>query len=91
MGVVAPNGVGLPAFRAAIKAGKSGIRFDSQLEELQFSCQIAGKPDLENDFIARYFSALELRNYMGLLRVWTPGKMRDWRLIPVMSHIGITG
>jgi 3-oxoacyl-(acyl-carrier-protein) synthase len=63
MGVVAPNGVGLPAFRAAIKAGKSGIRFDSQLEELQFSCQIAGKPYLENDFIARYFSALELRNF----------------------------
>jgi 3-oxoacyl-(acyl-carrier-protein) synthase len=63
MGVVAPNGVGLPDFRAAIKAGKSGIRFDSQLEELQFSCQIAGKPNLDQDLISRYFSALELRNF----------------------------
>lgn len=63
MGVVAPNGVGLPDFRAAIKTGKSGIRFDSQLEELQFSCQIAGKPKLDQDLISRYFSALELRNF----------------------------
>lgn len=63
MGVVAPNGVGLPDFRAAIKAGKSGIRFDRQLEELQFSCQIAGKPNLDQDLISRYFSALELRNF----------------------------
>jgi 3-oxoacyl-[acyl-carrier-protein] synthase-1 len=63
MGVVAPNGVGLPAFRDAIKSGLSGIAFDPQLEALQFSCQIAGKPKLDQETIARYFSPLELRNF----------------------------
>jgi len=63
MGVVAPNGVGLSDFRTAVRAGKSGIRFDPQLEKLQFSCHIAGKPQLDEDLIARYFSALELRNF----------------------------
>jgi 3-oxoacyl-(acyl-carrier-protein) synthase len=63
MGVVAPNGVGLPAFREAIFSGRSGIRFDPQLAELNFSCQIAGKPELSEELISHYFSALELRNF----------------------------
>ncbi len=63
MGVVSPNGVGLNDFGKAIKAGRSGIRFDSQLEALQFSCQIAGKPVLDEELITRYFSPLELRNF----------------------------
>lgn len=63
LGVVAPNGVGLTAFTKAIKNGTSGIKHDPQLEQLQFSCQIAGKPELSDDFIAQYFTALELRNF----------------------------
>lgn len=63
MGVVAPNGVGLPAFREAIFAGHSGITHDSQLERLNFSCQIAGKPKIPDSMISKYFSPLELRNF----------------------------
>lgn len=63
LGIVAPNGVGLTAFTEAIKNGTSGINHDPQLEQLQFSCQIAGKPELSDDFIAQYFSPLELRNF----------------------------
>lgn len=63
MGVVAPNGVGLPAFRSAIQLGQSGIQFDPQLAALQFSCQIAGKPLLDDELISRYFTPLELRNF----------------------------
>ncbi len=63
MGVVAPNGVGLADFREAVFAGDSGIKFDPQLEELLFSCQIAGKPDVPEALISRYFSPLELRNF----------------------------
>lgn len=46
LGVVAPNGVGLDAFTHAIKNGISGIKHDTELERLQFSCQIAGKPEI---------------------------------------------
>ena len=63
LGVVSPNGVGLTAFTHAIKNGICGIKHDSELEQLQFSCQIAGKPDVSNDLALQYFSELELRNF----------------------------
>ncbi|SMC93886.1 beta-ketoacyl-[acyl-carrier-protein] synthase family protein [Pedobacter africanus] len=63
LGVVAPNGVSLTAFTEAIKNGTSGIRHDPELERLQFSCQIAGKPELPQALIARYMTDLELKNF----------------------------
>jgi len=63
MGVVAPNGVGLDAFRKAIKNGISGIRHDPEMERLDFSCQITGKPELSAGLISEYFTNLELRNF----------------------------
>ena len=63
LGVVAPNGVGLDAFTDAIKNGLSGIKHDAELERLQFSCQISGKPEISTELSLNYFSELELRNF----------------------------
>ena len=63
LGVVAPNGVGLDAFYNAIKNGVSGIKHDAELERLQFSCQIAGKPKITTELSLQYFTELELRNF----------------------------
>ena len=63
LGVVAPNGVGLDAFTFAIKKGISGIKHDAELERLQFSCQIAGMPEISTELSLQYFSELELRNF----------------------------
>ena len=63
LGVVAPNGVGLDAFTNAIKNGVSGIKHDPELERLQFSCQIAGKPEVSTELALQYFSELEMRNF----------------------------
>jgi 3-oxoacyl-(acyl-carrier-protein) synthase len=63
LGVVAPNGVGLDAFTNSIINGVSGIKHDSELERLQFSCQIAGKPEISTELSLQYFSELELRNF----------------------------
>ena len=63
LGVVAPNGVGLASFVHAIKNGISGITHHSELERLQFSCQIAGTPSINNDLKKDYFTDLELRNF----------------------------
>lgn len=63
LGVVAPNGVGLDAFTHAIKNGISGIKHDTELERLQFSCQIAGKPKISTELATQYFTELELRNF----------------------------
>ncbi|MCD0472467.1 beta-ketoacyl synthase [Flavobacterium sp. JAS] len=80
LGVVAPNGVGIPAFTRAIKNGESGIRYDAQLQELQFSCQIAGKPQLTEELISQYFTELELRgfNSTGILYGVIAG-MEAWK------------
>jgi 3-oxoacyl-[acyl-carrier-protein] synthase-1 len=63
MGVVAPNANDLAGFELALQKGISGIRYQPDLEQLQFSCCIAGKPLLEDSFIAQYFNPLELRNF----------------------------
>jgi 3-oxoacyl-(acyl-carrier-protein) synthase len=63
LGIVAPNGVGLDAFTHAIKNGVSGIKHDYELERLQFSCQISGKPEISTELMLNYFTELELRNF----------------------------
>lgn len=63
LGVVAPNGVGIADFLSAIQNGKSGIRFDQQLADLKFSCQVSGRPELSDEKIKEYFTDLELRNF----------------------------
>jgi 3-oxoacyl-(acyl-carrier-protein) synthase len=80
LGVAAPNGVGIPAFTSALKNGVSGIRHDTQLQELQFSCQIAGKPEITDELKSQYFTDLELRgfNSTGILYGVVAG-MEAWK------------
>ena len=62
LGVCAPNGVGIPAFTKAIKNGTSGIRFQQELADLNFGCQIAGQPEIPEGLLANYFTPLQLRD-----------------------------
>lgn len=61
MGVAAPNAVGLEEFETAIRSGKNGIKFFPELERLKFSCQIGGKPEITQEKLEEYFTALQLR------------------------------
>lgn len=61
MGVVAPNGIGLDHFHAAQCKGESGIRHIAKLEELKFSCQVGGVPELSGEVLNKYMTALEQR------------------------------
>lgn len=94
MGVAAPNGVGLSDFEAAIRDGKSGIRFFPELERLKFSCQIGGKPEISREKLESCFTPLQLRglNSSGIVygviagrEAWSdaglevaPDDMADW-------------
>lgn len=55
LGVLSPNGVGVPDFLHAIQNGVSGLRFVPRYEELKFNCQVAGVPE---------FNWEDLRNYL---------------------------
>jgi 3-oxoacyl-(acyl-carrier-protein) synthase len=70
----------LDAFTHAIKNGISGIKHDAELERLQFSCQIAGKPNVSTELSLEYFTELELRNFnsSGILYGVIAG-MDAWR------------
>ncbi|HKB85026.1 MAG TPA: beta-ketoacyl-[acyl-carrier-protein] synthase family protein [Ignavibacteriaceae bacterium] len=63
LGIVSPNATGTEAFIEAIKKGKSGIRFVRELADLNFSCCIAGIPDVPAELVKKYFTSLQLRNF----------------------------
>lgn len=44
-GIVAPNGIGLDAFVAALREGRSGVSAQPVMEEFGFGCTVAGVPD----------------------------------------------
>ncbi|MDP2687107.1 MAG: beta-ketoacyl-[acyl-carrier-protein] synthase family protein [Aequorivita sp.] len=63
LGVVSPNGVGLPKFTEAIKNGRLGIRFFPELRELNFSCHLGAMPTISEEKKREYLSELQLRNF----------------------------
>jgi len=63
IGIVAPNGVGKHDFHVALEKGISGIKYDSQLADLKFSCTVSGKPTFSDSYISEFFTDLELRNF----------------------------
>lgn len=65
LGVVAPNGVGLKEFSNAIQKGTSGITFQKQLSDLNFSCCIGGVPEVSEDLKSAYLTPLQLRGFQS--------------------------
>ncbi|RZS93831.1 beta-ketoacyl-[acyl-carrier-protein] synthase family protein [Aquimarina brevivitae] len=61
LGVVAPNGIDKTEFTQALQQGTSGIQFIPELADLNFSCQIAGKPNISKDYLNHYFNKVQLR------------------------------
>jgi 3-oxoacyl-(acyl-carrier-protein) synthase len=62
MGIVAPNAIGLPAYARALREGKSGISYASQMKELGFACNVAGIPDISEQTADGYFTPELLKN-----------------------------
>lgn len=44
LGVVAPNGIGIADFDAALRGGRSGLRANESMKEAGLACQVAGVP-----------------------------------------------
>jgi 3-oxoacyl-(acyl-carrier-protein) synthase len=66
MGVVSPNGIGLPAFLRAIQNGISGIKFVPLFRELNLSCQVAGVPRFEWESLRNYVSEVTFHGLKGM-------------------------
>lgn len=50
LGVVAPNGVNVGEFKKSLKEGVSGIKRWDNLQEINFKCQIGGKPAVTQEY-----------------------------------------
>jgi 3-oxoacyl-(acyl-carrier-protein) synthase len=61
LGVVAPNAVGVPDFKRALWSGRSGLRFDPELAEKGFNCQVSGRPQVPAEVLKNRFDELTLR------------------------------
>jgi 3-oxoacyl-[acyl-carrier-protein] synthase-1 len=62
VGVVAPNGIGKTQFLESLKKGFSGIKHIKELEDLNFSCQVAGIPNVTDELKSQYFDDLTIKN-----------------------------
>jgi len=65
LGVVAPNGTGVPDFLHAIQNGVSGIRFNPQYEALNFHCQVSGIPVFDWDHLKNYVTEVTFHGLKG--------------------------
>jgi 3-oxoacyl-(acyl-carrier-protein) synthase len=63
LGIASPNAVGKEQFLMALQHGKSGIRHFPELQALNFSCQLGGKPAVDEELIRSYFSRLDLKQF----------------------------
>ncbi|WP_103068284.1 beta-ketoacyl-[acyl-carrier-protein] synthase family protein [Aquimarina sediminis] len=61
LGIVAPNGTNISVFEKNIINGMSGIQYLKELGSLKFSCQIAGIPIYEKDYLNNYFNTVQLK------------------------------
>lgn len=78
MGVVAPNGVGLADFDAALRAGKSGIAHIPELAELKFGCTVAGVPVGTDPIAESYFDPDQLIAMNSNLRYGAIAAVDAW-------------
>jgi 3-oxoacyl-(acyl-carrier-protein) synthase len=66
LGVVSPNGVGVPAFLHAIRHGISGIRYMPEYKRLNFNCQVTGMPHFDMDQLRAYLSEVTLNGLKAI-------------------------
>ncbi|HOQ59604.1 MAG TPA: beta-ketoacyl synthase N-terminal-like domain-containing protein, partial [Vicinamibacterales bacterium] len=79
MGIVAANAHGLDAFERALREGRSGIRFQPQLAELGFGCQVAGVPEIGEETKRQYLSEDALRAANTSMTYATIAAIDCWR------------
>jgi len=79
LGVVAPNGVGVDAFEAALRAGRSGIRGVSKMRELGFGCTVAGVPEGVEEIATRAFREDERLSMNSNLRHASLAAVEAWQ------------
>ena len=65
LGVISPNGIGKADFLKALKSGKSGIKFQKKMKDLNLRCQVAGIPPISERKLAAFASKYKLEHIVS--------------------------
>ncbi len=79
LGVISPNGNNLENFETGLREGRSGIRHIPQLEELKFSCRIAGVPEDYESLVSRHFSPKQIRDISEAIGLASVAAIDAWK------------
>ena len=91
LGVVSPNGVGTPAFLKSLQQGASGLRLDSRLQELNFTCQVTGVPQVTDDALAVVLTSEQLRATNSCMRFAALAAIESWTDAGLLWRMGEQG
>jgi 3-oxoacyl-(acyl-carrier-protein) synthase len=89
LGVVAPNGVGVPAFLQALREGVSGIKFYQRLSDLNFACQVMGIPEVADDALAGVLTQEQLRATNSCMRFAALAGVECWKDAGLPWEMGV--
>lgn len=78
IGVIAPNGLGSKDFLKAIQNGKSGIKFIQELSDFNFSCQVAGIPNIKHSKYLEYLHKYDLTESDITVKYSTLAALEAW-------------
>jgi 3-oxoacyl-(acyl-carrier-protein) synthase len=79
LGVVSPNGVGVKAFLSALRGGISGIKFESRLRDLNFTCQLMGASEICEDALSSVLNPEQMRATNSCMRFAALAGVECWK------------
>src|SRR5271163_208214 len=78
MGIVAPNAIGLDAFRRALCEGQSGLAYSPRMQELNFGCHVVGIPQISDEYAEERMGSALFRNANSSMKYAALAAMECW-------------
>ncbi len=79
MGVIAPNGNGVPEFELALRKGRSGVRARADMAELGFASRVAAVPEGLDLLAAEHFGEADLAAMNASHRQMALAALEAWQ------------
>ncbi len=79
MGIVAPNAVGLEAYRRALCEGRSGVAPSTRMKEMGLGCQVAGVPQIPDQIAAACLGQERLEHSNSSMKYAAIASVECWR------------
>lgn len=79
MGIVAPNAIGLDAYRMALCEGRSGLAHSQQMKDLNFGCQVVGIPQVSDELAEQCMGPVMFKNSNSSMKYSVIAALECWQ------------